>query len=148
MGEGGRPKARERGAAAQGGGRLGLRGASGPDRDSRPNSLTRQFPTPAHESNKKFYCFTSECFPKIPNPQSAPPEREKNKERITSNFSSLLTGYHTLPALKRIRPRILTLLSERQKKRLMNQQYLPTTKSLGYFCHISSSSSHVASRSD
>jgi hypothetical protein len=30
----------------------------------------------------------------------------------------------------------------------MNQQHLPTTKSSGYFCRISSSSSHIASRSD
>jgi hypothetical protein len=35
--------------------------------------------------------------PKIPNPESVPPERKKekrNKERINSNFSSLQTGYH------------------------------------------------------
>jgi hypothetical protein len=39
--------------------------------------------------------------PKIPNPKSVPPERNKekrNKERINSNFSSLQTGYHTTMA--------------------------------------------------
>jgi hypothetical protein len=59
------------GAAAQRlerGGRLhkgeGIRGraarvreVSGPDRVSRPNSLTRQLPTPAHESNQKILLF-------------------------------------------------------------------------------------------
>jgi hypothetical protein len=32
-------------------------------------------------------------FPQIPNSQNATTEREKTK-RITSNFSSLQTGYH------------------------------------------------------
>jgi hypothetical protein len=50
-------------------------------------------------------------FHKIPNPQNNNRMRKKTK-RTTPNFSSLQTGYHTLPLLKRIRPRILTLLSE------------------------------------
>jgi hypothetical protein len=57
-----------------------VRGASGPDRVSRPNLHTRQLPTRAHESNQKFYCFTGDCFPKIPNPCSPGPGRE-NKEK-------------------------------------------------------------------
>jgi hypothetical protein len=39
-------------------------------------------------------------LPKFPNPQSASSEWEKNKnnnKRITSNFSSLRTGYHSFP---------------------------------------------------
>jgi hypothetical protein len=72
------------GAAAQGEGIRGraarVRGASGPDRVSRPNSLTPQLPTPVHESNQKFYCFTIECFPKNLNPCSTGPGRE-NKEK-------------------------------------------------------------------
>jgi hypothetical protein len=37
----------------RGEGRLGLReGISGPDRDPRPNSLSRLLPTPAHKSHK------------------------------------------------------------------------------------------------
>jgi hypothetical protein len=82
--------------------------------------------------------------PKIPNPKAYHPKerREKrNKERVNSNFSSLQTGYHTLPPLKRIRPRIMTLLSKRQKKRSATTETHPITKSSGYFCRISSSSS-------
>ena len=127
-------KPRERGAAAQEkgegvaekksqgikGGVARVRGTSGPDQEPRPNSFTRQPPTPlAHESNQNSTILLVNASPKIPNPKSVPPERKKekrNKERINSNFSSLQTGYHTLPPLKRIRPRILTLLSERQKQ--------------------------------
>jgi hypothetical protein len=42
--------------------------------------------------------------------------RKKNKKN-NLHFSSLQTGYHTLPPLKRIQPRILTLLTERQKEK-------------------------------
>jgi hypothetical protein len=124
-------------------------GVSGPKQDSRPNTPTRRLSTPMQAPNQRnSTALLVNVFPQIPNSQNATTEREKKTKRIPSNFSSLQTGYHNLPPLKRIRPRILTLLSERQKERLMNQQHLPTTKSSGYFCRISSSSSHVASRSD
>jgi hypothetical protein len=87
---GGCTKARERGRLHKGEGIRGraarVRRASGPDRVSRPNSLTRQLPTPAHESNKKFYCFTGECFPKIPNPCSTEPGRENKEKKNNLQF--------------------------------------------------------------
>jgi hypothetical protein len=64
-GERGGGQARKRGGAAAankrglGGGRLGLReGISGPDRDPRPNSLSRLLPTPAHKSHKNSTVFS------------------------------------------------------------------------------------------
>jgi hypothetical protein len=81
-------------------GRLGLGGTSGPDQEPRPNSFTHQPPTPAHESDQKFYCFTGECFPKNSQPQKRTTRKKegkkRNKERINSNFSSLQTGYHNI----------------------------------------------------
>jgi hypothetical protein len=60
-GGGGCTKARERGRLHKGEGIRGraarVREVSGPDRVSRPNSLTRQLPTPAHESNQKILLF-------------------------------------------------------------------------------------------
>jgi hypothetical protein len=54
-GRGGWPSKWEKGAAALQGNKKGaarVRGeASGPDRDPRPNSLTRQFPTPRMRLN-------------------------------------------------------------------------------------------------
>jgi hypothetical protein len=90
-----------------------VRGASGTDRVSRPNSLTRQLPTPVHESNQKFYCFTGECFPKFQTPVAKNPEEKTKKKRIIFNFSSFFENWvsHSTP-LKRIRPRIPTLLSK------------------------------------
>jgi hypothetical protein len=75
-----------------------VRGASGPDRVSRPNSLTRQLPTLAHESNKKFYCLIGECFPKFQTPVAQDPEEKTKKKRIIFNFSSffLKIWYHNL----------------------------------------------------
>jgi hypothetical protein len=80
----------ERGRAAR------VRGASGPDRVSRPNSLTPQLSIPAHESNQKFYCFTGECFPKIPNPCSIGPGREnkEKKNNLQFLFFFLKIEYH------------------------------------------------------
>src|SRR5699024_10023178 len=74
-----------------------VRGASGPDQVSRPNSLTRQLPTLAHESNKKFYCFTGEFFQKISNPCSTGPGREtkKKKNNLQFLFFFLKIGYHS-----------------------------------------------------
>jgi hypothetical protein len=47
--------------------------------------------------DQPLYCYTGECFPQILNPQSTTPEQEKKQtKRITFNFSSLQTGYHTL----------------------------------------------------
>jgi hypothetical protein len=84
---GGRPSKEEgRGAAAtkkgiRGEGRLGLReGTSGPDRDPRPNLLSRLLPTPAHVS-QEFYCFTSECFLKQRNPKPQLHRSQKKREK-------------------------------------------------------------------
>jgi hypothetical protein len=56
-GRGWRPKAREGGGRLHKGkgirGRAArVRGISGPDQEARPNLLTRQLPTPVHESNQ------------------------------------------------------------------------------------------------
>ena len=92
-------------------------GVSGPKQDLRPNTPTRRLPTPMQAPNQRnSTALLVNVFPQIPNSQNATTEREKKTKRIPSNFSSLQTGYHTLPLLKRIRPRILTLLSEQQKK--------------------------------
>jgi hypothetical protein len=95
-------KAREGGGLHQGEGIRGraarIRGASGPDRVSRPNSLTRQLPTPAHESNKKFYCLIGECFPKFQTPVAQDPEEKtkKKKNNIQFLFFFLKIWYHNL----------------------------------------------------
>ena len=126
-------------------GRLGLGELVGRIKNHGPTrSHVNPRPPLAHESNQNSTILLVNASPKIPNPKSVPPERKKekrNKERINSNFSSLQTGYHTLPPLKRIRPRILTLLSERPKERSATTKTHPITKSSGYFCRISSSSS-------
>jgi hypothetical protein len=89
---------RIRGAAAQGGfgekGRLGLGKVSGPKHESRPNSPTRQLPTPSQAPNQtNSTALLVNDFPQIPNSQNASTECEKTK-RITSNFPSLQTRYH------------------------------------------------------
>ena len=122
-GRGWRPKAREGGGGGctrgreLGEGAARVRGVSGPDQEPRPNSLTRQLPTPAHKSNQNSIVLLANATQQFQTPKvHYPNEKQKKQERINSNFSSLQTGYHTLPPLKRIRPRILTLLSERQKQ--------------------------------
>jgi hypothetical protein len=92
-------------------------GVSGPKQDLRPNTPTRRLPTPMQAPNQRnSIVLLVNVFPQIPNSQNATTEREKKTKRIPSNFSSLQTGCHTLPPLKRIRPRIPMLLSEQQKK--------------------------------
>jgi hypothetical protein len=76
-----------------------------------PKPFPRLLPTPAYKSNKNS-TVTDVCLLKLQTPVARDP-KEKNKERINFNFSFLKIGYHTLPPLKRIRPRIPTLLSER-----------------------------------
>jgi hypothetical protein len=93
-----------------------LMGSPPPDRDPRPKLALTSVPDPRAPVQQEFYCFTGECFLKVSNPCSTGPGRE-NKEKNNLQFLFLLKiGYHTLPPLKRIRPRIPTLLSERQKK--------------------------------
>jgi hypothetical protein len=90
------------------GGRLGLgrRGGGGshpPDRDQWPKlALPFKLPTPT-EKMPKDLLFSEECLLKL---QTLMPQnmKEKSKISLTSFFRKL--GYHTLPPLKRIRPRI------------------------------------------
>jgi hypothetical protein len=92
-------------------------GVSGPKQDLWPNTPTRWLPTPMQAPNQRnSTALLVNVFPQIPTSQNATTEREKKTKRIPSNFSSLQTGCHTLPPLKRIQPRIPTLLSEQQKK--------------------------------
>jgi hypothetical protein len=87
-GRGGRrPRAREgrglhkgegRGAAEKSKGTRGrvarVRGeTSGPDQDPRPNSFTRQLPTPAHESDQNSTVLLVNASQKFQIPKSAPP---------------------------------------------------------------------------
>jgi hypothetical protein len=92
---------RIRGAAAQGGlgekGRLGLGKVSGPKHESRPNSPTRQLPTPSQAPNQtNSTALLVNDFPKFQIPKMHQPNEKKTK-RITSNFPSLQTGYHSRP---------------------------------------------------
>jgi hypothetical protein len=127
---------------------LGLGKVSGPKHESRPNLPTPQLPTPSQAPNQtNSTALLVNVFPKFQITKTHQPNEKKNKKNNLQLLFFANRVSHSTP-LKRIRPRILTLLSERQKERLKNQQHLPTTKSFGYFCRISSSSSHVASRSD
>jgi hypothetical protein len=130
----------QRGGGVRGRGRLGLRGglmgSPPPDRDPQPKLALMSAPDPSAQIQQVIYCFTGECFLKNSNPNYTDHER-KWKINLTS-FQKI--GYHTLPPLKRIRPRIPTLLSERQGK--INESTKLTHKErFGYFCRISSSSS-------
>jgi hypothetical protein len=115
-----------------------------------PKPFLCQSSRPPHAHIKHtFYCFMDVYLLKFQTSHSREPARENTeKSKLQFLFFLKKIGYHTLPPLKRIRPRISTLLSERQKKKLMNQQNSPKTKSSGYFCRMSSSSSQVASRSN
>ena len=66
-----------------------LMGSPPPDRDPRPKLALTSVPDPRAPVQQEFYCFTSECFLKVPNPCCTGPEREKQgKKRIIFNFSS------------------------------------------------------------
>jgi hypothetical protein len=99
---GGRPSKEEgRGGAAatntgiRGEGRLGLReGTSGPDRDPRPNLLSRLPPTPAHVS-QEFYCFTGECLLKQRNPKPQLHRSRKKREKRFNFFSENWVSHST-----------------------------------------------------
>jgi hypothetical protein len=100
-GRGGSGQAKgRRGAAALQGNKKGVarvRGASGTDRDPRPNSLTRQFPTPAHETKPHSTILLVNASSKNSKPQKRTTRKRNNKRKqakMTSNFSSLQTGYH------------------------------------------------------
>ena len=57
-----------------------LMGSPPPDRDPRPKLALTSVPDPRAPVQQEFYCFTSECFLKVPNPCCTGPERE-NKEK-------------------------------------------------------------------
>jgi hypothetical protein len=103
-GRGWRPKAREGVGCTRGrdlgGGAARVSGISGPDQEPRPNSLMRQLPTPTHETNQNSTILLANATQKFQTPKAHyPKEKQKknNKKEINSNFSSLQTGYHTLP---------------------------------------------------
>jgi hypothetical protein len=74
-----------------GDGRLGLGGTSGPDQEPRPNSFTRQPPTPQCMSlTKNSTVLLVNASPKIPIPKSIPPERKKGKKKQVKNKLQLL----------------------------------------------------------
>jgi hypothetical protein len=63
------------GCTKKGGGRLGLGEVSGPNQDSRPNSPTRQLPTPLQAPNQRnSTALLVNDFPQIPNSQNATTE--------------------------------------------------------------------------
>jgi hypothetical protein len=80
IGEGGRlqPKGNRGGAARVKGGEL--MGSPPPDRDPRLKLALTSVPDPRAPVQQEFYCFTGECFLKVPNPCSTGPETE-NKEK-------------------------------------------------------------------
>jgi hypothetical protein len=109
--------------AAQGEGAARVRGISGPDQEPRPNSLTRQLPTPAHEYNQNSTVLLANATQQFQTPKvHCPKEKQKKQERINSNFSSLQTGYHTLPPLKKNSTSNSDAFIGTTKARLMNQQ--------------------------
>jgi hypothetical protein len=63
-------------------------GSPPPDRDPRPKLTLASVPDPRAPVQQEFYCFTSECFLKVPNPCSTGPGRENKEKRIIFNFSS------------------------------------------------------------
>jgi hypothetical protein len=97
-GGGDQPRDRGGGAAANqrgkgGAARVkgGLVGSPPQDRDSRPKLALTSAPDPNAQDQQEFYCFTGECFLKIPNPSSTGPRREikeRKEKRINLNFSS------------------------------------------------------------
>jgi hypothetical protein len=72
------PKGNRGGAARVKGGEL--MGSPPPDRDPRPKLTLTSVPDPRAPVQQEFYCFTSECLLKVPNPCSTGPGRE-NKEK-------------------------------------------------------------------
>jgi hypothetical protein len=65
-----------------------LVGSPPPDRDPRPTLALTSAPDPSAQVQQEFYCFTGECFLKVPNPCSTGPRREnKEQKRIIFNFS-------------------------------------------------------------
>jgi hypothetical protein len=85
-GRGWRPKARDGGGGCTRGRELGegaarVRGISGPDQEPRPNSLTRQLPTPAHESNQNSTILLANATQQFQTPKEHyPKEKQKNKK--------------------------------------------------------------------
>jgi hypothetical protein len=76
-------KERERGGGGQANGRKGaarVRGASGPDGDPRPNSLTHQFPTPAHETKPHSSIFLVNASQKFQTPKTHHPKEKHQKK--------------------------------------------------------------------
>jgi hypothetical protein len=113
-------KAREGGALHKGkgleGGRLGLGGLVG--------RIEFHGPTRSHHSSrpqrmsltKNSTVLLVNAFQKFQTPVAQDRKRKQRKKNNLQLLFFLKIGYHTLPPLKRIRPRIPTLLSERHKK--------------------------------
>jgi hypothetical protein len=58
-----------------------VRGVSGPDQEPRPNSLTRQLPTPAHKSNQNSIVLLVNATQQFQTPKAHyPNEKQKNKK--------------------------------------------------------------------
>jgi hypothetical protein len=71
-------------------------GSPPPDRDPRPKLALTSVPDPRAPVQQEFYCFTSECFLKVPNPCSTGPGRENKEKKNNLQFLFLLEiGYHT-----------------------------------------------------
>jgi hypothetical protein len=64
------------------GGRLGLGEVSGPNQDSRPNSPTRQLPTPSQAPNQRnSTALLVNVFHKFQIPKTHQPNEKKNKKK-------------------------------------------------------------------
>jgi hypothetical protein len=71
------------------GGWLGLGETSGPDHEPRPNSFTRQLPTPAHETKPHSTILLVNASQKFQTPKTHHP-RENNKRKQSKNDLQLL----------------------------------------------------------
>jgi hypothetical protein len=58
-----------------------VRGISGPDQEPRPNSLTRQLPTPAHESNQNSTVLLTNATQQFQTPKAHCPKEKQKKNK-------------------------------------------------------------------
>jgi hypothetical protein len=72
------PKGNRGGAARVKGGEL--MGSPPPDRDPQPKLALTSVPDPRAQVQQELYCFTGECFLKVPNPCSTGPEEKTRKK--------------------------------------------------------------------
>jgi hypothetical protein len=70
-------------------------GSPPPDRDPWPKLALKSAPDPSAQVQQEFYCFTDECFLKVPNPCSTGPGRENKEKKNNLQFLFFLKiGYH------------------------------------------------------